>query len=326
MSEPRQYDALDQQLLRALGVDGRAPFSRIAAVLGVSDQTIARRYRRLRADGEMRVVGVRDIQRLGMDAWMLRLRCAPDAAEPIARSLARRGDTAWIGLTSGGTEVVCGTRPRSLSERDELLLGKLPRTPSIMDIQAHQILHRFYGGPVDLTGKDSVLTAAQTEALRPRRSGHPGPARITPEDEPLIAALEADGRATLPELQRATGGTESSVRRRLTRLLESGAVFLDVQFDFTRFGYRTPAMLWITAAPGELGSVGRALAAHPEVVFCAAVGGHCNLTAVVACRGSESVYRYLDEKLGRLPGIRHVECTPVLRQIKQLVYEERQRR
>ncbi len=36
-------DDLDRGLIHALHIDGRAPFSRIAAVLGVSAQTVARR-------------------------------------------------------------------------------------------------------------------------------------------------------------------------------------------------------------------------------------------------------------------------------------------
>ncbi|MFE2097462.1 AsnC family protein [Streptomyces sp. PTD9-10] len=39
-------DDLDRALIHALHRDGRAPFSRIAGVLGVSARTIARRSRR----------------------------------------------------------------------------------------------------------------------------------------------------------------------------------------------------------------------------------------------------------------------------------------
>ena len=52
-------DDLDRQVAQCLGVDGRASFSAIAEVLGVSDQTVARRYRRLRSAGVLRVVGLR---------------------------------------------------------------------------------------------------------------------------------------------------------------------------------------------------------------------------------------------------------------------------
>ena len=49
-------DAVDRRLLHALGVDGRASFRLIASVIGVSEQTAARRYRRLRDAGVVRVL------------------------------------------------------------------------------------------------------------------------------------------------------------------------------------------------------------------------------------------------------------------------------
>ncbi|MFE4823364.1 Lrp/AsnC family transcriptional regulator [Streptomyces sp. NPDC056704] len=318
--ESHTFDKLDLQLVAALELDARAPFSRIAAVLGVSDQTIARRFRRLSAEGGLRVVAVRDAERLGQSQWMLRLRCAPDSAETIAEALAKRPDTAWIGLASGGTEVVCMTRPRSPGDHDDLLLGKLPRTPSIMEIRAHQILNRFFGGPTGWISSFDALTDEQIDALRPRLSDPSGPARIDPEDEPLVAALERDGRATYPELQRATGRSESVVKRRLAALLASGAVYVDVEYHSETLGYGCAAVLWITAAPAALHSVGEALATHDEIAFAAATAGPSNIVVTAVARDTAGLYAYLSGSLGTLEGVQHVETTPFLRRIKQLTY------
>jgi hypothetical protein len=46
--DPLTLDTLDEQLIHALQVDGRASFNQIAAVLGASDRTVARRYHRPR--------------------------------------------------------------------------------------------------------------------------------------------------------------------------------------------------------------------------------------------------------------------------------------
>ncbi|MEU4995820.1 AsnC family transcriptional regulator [Streptomyces sp. NPDC021622] len=316
-------DSLDAKLLQALEIDGRAPFSRIAAVLGVSDQTVARRYRKLVSDGGLRVVAVRDNERLGQEQWMLRLRCAPDGAEAIAAALARRPDTSWIGLTSGGTEVVCCTRPRSQSDQDELLLGKLPRTPHIVDIRAQQMLHRFFGGPNGWLIKHGPLTGEQAAALRPARPGTDpaeGPLRIDPEDEPLVAALERDGRATYPELQQATGRSESAVKRRLAALLASGAIYIDIEYDSALVGFHVGSMLWITAAPWALDTVGKTLATHAEIAHASAVAGASNIMATAVARDIPSLYRYLSGRLGHLDGVQHVETAPFIRRVKQLTY------
>jgi DNA-binding Lrp family transcriptional regulator len=318
--ESHTFDKLDLRLLAALEVNARASFSRIAEVLGVSDQTIARRYRRLTAEGGLRVVAVRDAQQLGQDQWMLRLRCAPDNADAIAEALAKRPDTAWIGLASGGTEVVCMTRPRSPGDHDDLLLGKLPRTPSIMEIRAHQLLHRFYGGPNGWLGKFAALTDDQVAALRPEPPNLTVLARIDPEDEPLVTALERDGRATYPELQRVTGRSESAVKRRLAGLLASGAVYIDVEYHSEILGHPLAACLWITTAPGALHSVGQALATHDEIAFASATAGPSNIVVTAVARDTAGLYGYLSGRLGSLEGVQYIETTPFLRRIKQLTY------
>ncbi|QEU90458.1 Lrp/AsnC family transcriptional regulator [Streptomyces kanamyceticus] len=323
MTESEAFDELDLQLLHAFEVDGRAPFSRVAAVLGVSDQTVARRFRRMCAGAGLRIVGVRDTHRLGRDQWMLRLRCAPDGAEAIAAALARRPDTRWIHLTSAGTEVVCMTLPRTSGEYEDLLFGKLLRTRQVIEITAYQLLHRFYGGRTGWIGKHGMLTSEQVAALRPGPTpevGQQGSVHIAPEDEPLVAALKADGRVTYPELQRVTGRSESAVKRRLTQLLDTGAVYIDTEYNTESFGFGTAAMLWVTVDPGALDRVGRAMAGHPEIAHVSATTGPSNLMASVLTRDTAELYAYLSGELGALEGVRHVESAPYLRRFKQLTY------
>ncbi|MFE9675062.1 Lrp/AsnC family transcriptional regulator [Streptomyces sp. NPDC006259] len=319
--ESDTFDELDLKLICALEIDGRASFSRLGAALGVSDQTVARRYRRLCAEGGLRVVAVRDAERLGQDQWMLRLRCVPDSATVIADALAKRHDTNWIGLGSGGTEIVCMTRPRRPGDHDDLLLGRLPRTPSVVEIRAQQILHRFYGGPSGWLRKFGVLDDDTTAALLPRHGTPAGPARIDPEDEPLLAVLERDGRAGHPALQRATGRSESSVKRRLGALLASGAVYIDVEYHSEILGFPLTAALWITTTPAALHTVGEALAGHDEVAHAAATAGPSQIVVTAVARDTAGLYAYLSGPLGRLEGVQHVEATPFLRRIKQLTYQ-----
>ena len=157
-------DDLDRQLAQCLGVDGRASFSQLAEVLGVSDQTVARRYRRLRSAGMLRVVGLKARKQLGSLGWFLRIRCVPGAGPAIAAALARRADTAWIQLLSGNTEVLCTLRGDAREDR-EALLAKLPRGERIVDVTAHSLLHMFTGGP-DALGFLQVLPALRVEPLR----------------------------------------------------------------------------------------------------------------------------------------------------------------
>ncbi|MFI9831423.1 Lrp/AsnC family transcriptional regulator [Streptomyces sp. NPDC051913] len=320
--DAQPLDSLDLKLMQALQLDGRAPFSRIGEVLGVSDQTVARRFRRLRTTAGLRVIGMLDESRLGRTGWIVRLRCTPDAAEQLAGALARRSDTTYIDLISGGTEVLCAMKPRSRQERDELLFGRLHRTPRVTSVSAHCLLHMFYGGPFGLLNKAGALTADEEAALCPPRPEAADVAvQLDAEDEALVALLRRDGRAGLNELQAATGQSESVVKRRVERLRSSGTLYFDVQYDSAALGLGTGAMLWLTVAPSALADVGEALAAHREVGFAAATTGQANLVASVVTRDGGELYRYLSERVGALKGVQTVETTLTLRRVKELTYE-----
>ncbi|MFF4577118.1 Lrp/AsnC family transcriptional regulator [Streptomyces sp. NPDC001389] len=314
-----ELDAFDQALAQALSIDGRAPFSRLAEVLEVSDQTVVRRYHRLRGNGLLRVVGLPVGGRVGLFESWVRVQCAPDAAVAVAEALARRPDIAWVTLNSGGTEIHCMTRARTREDRDALLLEKLPRTRRVTAISAHTVLRKYIGGP-GVWAALKGLRPDQIEALRPPP---PAPeykeARYTLDEAELalLAVLRQDGRAGYPELARASGLSESTARRRLERLRERGAVYFDVEIIPEHLGYEADASLLLTVPPARLAEVGAALGSHPEVPFAAAITGAANLLAVVVCRDTDALYTYLTERIGAVPGIGQVEVIPNLRTLKR---------
>lgn len=315
-------DALDLKVMQALQLDGRASYVRIAEVLGVSDKTVARRVLRLRGETGLRVLGMTDDSKLGRQSWIVRLLCTPDVAEPLATALARRADTSYIGLMSGGTEVMCAMRPRTQQERDELLLGRLPRTPRVVSVSAHCVLNPFFGGPLGWLNKINTLTPEQEAALRPEiNEASATPITLDAVDEALIGVLRRDGRAAMAELQSRTGQSEAVVKRRLDRLRDTGVLYFDVEYDAAPLGHGVGAMLWLTVAPADLVAVGQALAAHPEVRFAAAVSGRANVVASVYCRTAQELYAYLTNRIGATGGVQNVETVLTLRQVKALTYE-----
>ncbi|MEW1658365.1 MULTISPECIES: Lrp/AsnC family transcriptional regulator [unclassified Streptomyces] len=311
------FDALDRRLIQALQIDGRAPFSRIAAVLGVSDQTIARRYTRHRGSGGLRVLGLAEPRALGEVEWMVRVQCAPDAALPIAEALARRPDTSWVSLMSGGTEIAAVCRVSGSEHGDALLLQKLPRTPSVVGVTAHCLLHVFYGGRQSMISKSGVLTEEEAARLSPPPPGAPsGPVALDDADRRLFEALGRDGRAPLGELAAATGWSPTTVRRRLESLRADGVLYYDVDYAADQYGYGVMVALWLSVAPAELAATGEALAAHPEVAFAGATTGPHNLFASVLCRDTGALYTYLTTRVAGLPGVRTMESAPRIRHIK----------
>ncbi|WP_030449054.1 Lrp/AsnC family transcriptional regulator [Actinocatenispora sera] len=309
-------DRLDRRLVHALKVDGRASFARIGAVLGVSDQTVARRYARLRSSGGLRVVGVPEWY--GMEQWFFRLRSTPDAAAPIADALARRTDTYWVHLVSGGSEVLCSTRPDTRASRDALLLGKLPRTPRITDFTAYQLLRGYEPDPTLFVHRlGDGLDPAEVDALRQPAPTEPPPTSPDDADRAILAVLGRDGRAGHAELARAAGCSESTARRRLDTLRSTGQVRFDIDLVNNLIDVDTTAMLFLSVLPSELFAAAEQLIRQAPVNFAAAVTGPNNLIASVSCPSARALFEYLGGPIGRLPGVTGYETAPSVRVLKR---------
>src|ERR1700759_1243032 len=95
-ADPLVLDLLDKQILRGLQLNPRAPFSRVAVGLDCSEQTVARRYRRLKQAGAVRGGAAVSPRALGESDWMVRVRTRTEATLDVGRALCRRDDVAWV--------------------------------------------------------------------------------------------------------------------------------------------------------------------------------------------------------------------------------------
>jgi DNA-binding Lrp family transcriptional regulator len=326
-------DDVDRQILHILTLQPRASFRAIAEVTGISDQTAARRYRRLSENAGLRVLGVINGAQLGRVEWFLRLQTTPGGADSIAEALARRPDTKWVRLASGGTEIICVVEAHDPEQRDALFLRGLPGSRRVVQISAHSILHDFSPGP--WRAHLGTLSEAQLAALSPVTdpleplSSAPGdplalerahPSRRTPVgpgDEPLLAELARDGRASHAALAAAIHWHESTVRRRMDELRQAGLLVFEIDLDDRALGSNVPAMFWLSVEPSRPPATGRALAAHPEIPFAAATTGPTNLVASGLFRDTRHLYEYLTGELAALPGVSSVQTTPIIRTLKR---------
>ena len=347
---PAITDDLDRAILHCLQLDGRVAFRAVGRVLGVSEQTVARRYRRMRSDGIVRVVGLVDVPQQAPTDWVLRLRARSDEVQGLAAALGQRDDISWVTIAAGGTEVVASLRSPDVAHRDDLLMRRLPGSARLLDMTADVVLHRFVrpDGLDFRIPSELVDSAAARELLaaRPARLSGPPPAA---EDAPMLRALAHDGRVPVAELvaadaeklawvvdrlapgdgrhgdarrlvaelARVTGWTPARAAQRLRSLLAGGRLYLDVDVALDALGYTSSAYVWLSIEPRVLAATGAALAAHPSVAFVVAVSGTANLMVVAILTDTGALYAFVDQALGGLDGVRQVEVSPILRWTKQ---------
>jgi DNA-binding Lrp family transcriptional regulator len=259
-----------------------------------------------------RVVGLRAKQSMGSLGWLLHMRCVPGGAQPLAEGLARRTDTAWVQLLSGDTEVLCTVRGAA-AERDAVL-AKLPRGGRIVAVSAHRLLHIY----VAASGGLGFLHALLPDQVEPLRC------RVREElldlgdlDLALLRELGMDGRTSHADLAKAVGWSESTVRRRMDQLRESGMLYYDLEIDLPTFGLNAPTWLWLAVPPSELAATGAAFGEFSEVAYAAAITGAFNLLVCAACRDEEHFYEFLTSQVGSLRSVDRMETSPIIRTLKQ---------
>ncbi len=152
VSVPRSLDGIDQAIIEALQKNGREPFRRIAAQVGVSEATIRARYARLCEDNILQVTGVTNPLGLGFDAAaMVGIRTA-GAPGPVADVIAQWDEAGYVVVTAGQfdilVELVCADRRQLLDLTNRIRgLDGVVSTESFLYLELWKQLYDW-GAPV----------------------------------------------------------------------------------------------------------------------------------------------------------------------------------
>lgn len=99
-------DVLDRKLVSILQSNGRASNAHIARSVRVSEGTVRRRLRRLIDSGSVRVVGVPDLERIGLGTVaLIGLQVDLDQIDKVSDELTHLNETTYVAVTTGTFDV-----------------------------------------------------------------------------------------------------------------------------------------------------------------------------------------------------------------------------
>ena len=299
-------DETERRIVSVLLASPRASWRAVGEELGISERTVVRRALPLFQDGTLRATVVRNpVHFPGFVPMALRIRCQPNRIRAVAATLARRPDTVSVDVIGGGDEICAVFQLHGSEDRNLLLLRDLPATASVESWTSYTMLRVF---PTAFLWNNGPVKPAFPVGSTVPPSRHE-------VDELLIAALEADGRASYTELAEVAGTSALTARRRVDALVRGLSLRLALEVDLGLLGVHGEAFLWLNVAPGELNATGEALSRHPEVRFAAATTGRANLMVAVASADFAALYEFLtggvlDRSIG-------TEVTPILTTMKR---------
>jgi len=143
MRAPRDIDATDRQIIRQVQADGRMSFTDIANSTGISATSAADRFRKLSADGILRVLTLPDPTRIGLNlSGIMCLQVSRPAREVIAR-LAAFPEVSFLCVMTGSHPVAFEFNVRDGAHFDDLR-ARILRTEGVRTDQTtvHRKLHR----------------------------------------------------------------------------------------------------------------------------------------------------------------------------------------
>lgn len=305
-------DEVDLALVHALQLDARAPWTRIAAAIGIDAATVVRHWSALREEGLAWLTAWPTPERWSSSTdlalVLLDHRISPEALAATVRSPwalsvdeTSAGHLVLVASSEGLPQL--GERVRELEQGGATVLR--------MDVAAGISAE-------DSTWRLPVLSAAQQRLLRPA----PRPVADTarpPRAETIAEvaeALDEDPRMPAAALGARLGVSEATARRALERATAAGVLRFGCDVAMPAAGFRRGAVLWARSVEPEAAAA-RA-ARIPEAHRVAVAVGPAPLFACVRARS-----------LTALPGIERawgadveiVDRWTVLRSIKRNGHE-----
>ena len=137
-------DEIDQRIIEALQQDGRRPFTKIAADLGISEASVRQRVAHLINTQVMQIVAVTNPIKLGFSlASMVGIRVSGDRLLEVAHEIAAFDEVIYLILCTGRfdllAEVVCRDNDHFL----EFLTEKLYKVPGVQQAETSMYLRVY---------------------------------------------------------------------------------------------------------------------------------------------------------------------------------------
>jgi len=122
-------------------------------------------------------------------------------------------------------------------------------------------------------------------------------------DRQIIELLQANGRRSNVEIARQLGISEGTVRKRLDRLIETGALQIVGLPDPALMGYEMRALIFLTCELAQVETAARTLCDMAEVVSVYRTTGEYDLVVEAVFESDRSLIAFLNDRVASIPGV-----------------------
>jgi Lrp/AsnC family transcriptional regulator for asnA, asnC and gidA len=302
----QELDVTDRRLCELLIEDPRASNRALGAAVGVTDETVAARLRRLR---EMNVLGTTvavDWEAAGYHAGaVVRVKLSGCSADDIIDEIADDG-LHFLAKTTGCCDLFVAMVARDITELRATVNRSLRDHPGIGDSTVDVVTETCRYGVGSLTLPMAPWSALDLPSPEPP---------LDDLDVSLVELLATDGHESNREIGRRLGISDSTVRARIKRLEDGGLLRVIAGVDPIATGeLRATAMVFLTL--DDDGAEIQKLIAAPQVISAQRCLGRADLVMLLGARHEHPLDTFIVDDLRSVKGVRGVEVAYVVEVVK----------
>lgn len=140
-------------------------------------------------------------------------------------------------------------------------------------------------------------------------------------DEGIMAILREDGRLSNREVARRLDVSEGTVRQRLKKLQDAGAIRIGVVTDANRVGFAVSAWVRVSVSPEHTDHALTSFSSLKEVQYVAAVVGRYNVLVVLTASNQLELMRLVNAKIESCRGVSQVDVRIIAQTVKHDIHE-----
>ncbi len=138
-------------------------------------------------------------------------------------------------------------------------------------------------------------------------------------DWKIIALLNEDGRMPSTEIARRLGNiTSRTVNTRIQILTQHNIIIVRAILNPQVIGYGVLADVYLDVDPGRAREVAEVVAKFPQASYVACATGESDVSISLRAHSIEELFNFIEEKLGKIPGVRDTKSHILPLKIKDL--------
>jgi DNA-binding Lrp family transcriptional regulator len=301
------------QLVHALQIWPRAPWSQLASSLAADPVTLARRWSEVSGRGSAWIT-CQPNQKAFRHGAVVEVDCISGSVNSVVASVSSDPSCISIEVVSGGRSLMLTVNCATATDLTRYLVSRLGEMPGVHSVRANPVITTIVAGE---QWRLNVLAAEQIAAVESARQAvraHTDVSRSlnTDDSRALIDILCRDGRATSTMIGQSLGIPQRRARECVHTALGSGLIELRTDVLRRESGWPVSAWYFLRVPAANLREVGTRLRTLRSVRTVLSVAGPANVLVQVWLRSMSEVEGLEIAMQKALPSIRIADRSVVL--------------